>query len=83
MLGDKAPVTVRYFLNLIDQGYYDGGDLYRASQLGVVDGPYLLQGASAVQKSRAPLLDEIEVTSETGIHHVRDLHDTQGFPGFG
>ena len=87
---DKAPLTTSYFLNLIDMGHYQGGDIYRSTQLGIEDGPYLLQGGAALPflqdseaHSRAPMLDKIETTRMTGIHHrrgtlslARDLNKT-------
>ncbi len=80
LFDSKAPLTTRYFLDRVDQRYYDGGDIYRSSQLGVSAGPYLLQGGAALpllqgatvaQKTTAPLLQTIEVTGKTGIQHVR------------
>lgn len=76
----KAPLTTRYFLDRVEQGYYDHGDIYRSSQLGNTAGPYLLQGGAALpllqdatvaQRATAPLLETIEVTGTTGIQHVR------------
>jgi cyclophilin family peptidyl-prolyl cis-trans isomerase len=87
---DKAPLTTGYFLNLVDIGHYQGGDIYRATHLGEEDGPYLLQGGAALPflqdseaHSRAPMLDKTETTGITGIQHrrgtlslARDLNKT-------
>ena len=77
---NKAPLTTKYFLSLIDQGFYNGGAIYRASQLDVSDGPFLLQGGAALsflQDARSenvvtiPMLDTVETTGTTGLEHVR------------
>jgi peptidyl-prolyl cis-trans isomerase A (cyclophilin A) len=75
---DKAPLTTSFFLDLVDRDFYQGGDIYRASQLGIEDGPYLLQGGAALPflqgskaSKEAPMLDQIETTGTTGILHRR------------
>ncbi len=78
LFDDKAPLTTRFFLELVEQGFYQAGDIYRASQLGIEHGPHLLQGGAALPflqgekvTGQAPMLERIETTSETGIQHRR------------
>lgn len=79
----KAPRTAAYFLGLIDRGGYDGTSFYRSTNLGVADGPRLIQGgplggilADSIAKpanvelgGSAFSLEEIETTSRTGLQH--------------
>ncbi len=65
-------------MELVAQDHYQGGDIYRATQLGIDQGPFLLQGGSALPYlrdasvgSNAPMLDHIETTGVTGIRHRR------------
>ncbi len=75
---EKAPLTARFFLHLVEAGFYQSGDLYRASRLGIDNGPHLIQGGAALpflQGSRAakkaPMLEQIETTGSSGILHRR------------
>lgn len=75
---EKAPVTAAFFEDLVSLGHYEDGDLYRSTQLGIEDGPFLLQGGAslpylqnATLSRQTPMLDQIETTKMTGILHKR------------
>ncbi|MCR9276995.1 MAG: peptidylprolyl isomerase [Pseudomonadaceae bacterium] len=75
---DKAPLTSAFFMDLVARDHYRGGAIYRGTQLSIEQGPFLLQGGSALPYlqdasvgSNAPMLDHIETTGVTGIRHRR------------
>ncbi len=82
VLEDAAPRAAGFFLDHVEKGTYDGCRIYRSTQLGVAEGPRLLQGgplasvlAPSAEPAAAPVVEPpaielFETTEESGLRHL-------------
>ena len=77
---EQAPTTAAYFLNIIEQGLYDDGTIYRAAtldddpqmqfiQAGMLQNLLTQTGPISANNYDFPVLREIESTEHTGLTH--------------
>ena len=81
---DRAPKNAAYFLELIENGDYDGGSFYRAGgsvsasakSSRIIQGGFLFDAATgefSLKQNDSPVktLPEFDTTDDSGIRHVR------------
>ena len=77
---EQAPTTAAYFLNIIEQGLYNNGTIYRAAtldddpqmqfiQAGMLENLLTQTGPISANNYNFPVLREIESTEQTGLTH--------------
>ncbi|NIB42660.1 peptidylprolyl isomerase [Pseudomaricurvus alkylphenolicus] len=61
---DQAPLTSAYFLDMVEEGRYNGGRFYRSTPLNKTQGPKLIQGGMMYAQLVTSTASEIINTNE-------------------